>query len=117
MLRTILLEILEQKSADEHCDKVLRDIKDIAKELFFKKKLNDLVDYIFEIKEINTAEIEQFFVDKINYLPCDTKEFLLVLKDSITSNMAEKMLPKNRDGLLELLNYSHLKPFLTMFKG
>lgn len=115
IIREVLLEIEPTiGNIDEKTIEVAREIKDIAKKLFFEGKINDLKDFIFETESFNNSSIMLQLKYAISYEK--KEEFILKLKSTIQTEIEKKNLKKDLPSLLEILDYGHLKGFLQMFK-
>ena len=115
MLQKLVQEALMKIGRPEVETSTIRIIKDAAKDSFFRGNLPHFVDYIFDHQNDMNPSIEKQLLEHLAEQQLDTA-FLNELKHNIQSEIASKQLDKNTDGLLEILGYGHLKPFLTLFK-
>jgi hypothetical protein len=113
MLREIISEILVDSNSD--IDKVFAEIKYTAKSIFFSGKITALKDFIFDIPNEKSAEINQKLTKNLEPMVQNTNEFINQLKSKIQENMELKNMDKNLDSLLDILDYGHLKDMLKMF--
>ena len=118
MLRTIIQDVLlsldtNAMAIEETTDAIAIDIKNLAKKLFFEGKINDLKDYIFDIESEKNQEINRQFMENIDY--SRKEEFILKMKKKIQYEAEKTGREKNLESLLEILDYGHLKGFLSMF--
>ena len=110
MLKAIIREVLVSLEVDtttieKHTESIVTDIKNLAKKLFFEGKINDLKDYI--------QEINRLFIENIDY--SRKEEFILKMKKKIQYEAEKSGREKNLESLLEILDYGHLKGYLSMF--
>ena len=118
MLKAIIREVLVSLEVDtttieKHTESIVTDIKNLAKKLFFEGKINDLKDYIFDIESEKNQEINRLFIENIDY--SRKEEFILKMKKKIQYEAEKSGREKNLESLLEILDYGHLKGFLSMF--
>lgn len=120
MLREIIYEILSESNdninIDSKADKVLAEIKDTAKGIFFSGKIIALKDFIFDIPNHKNEEIRSKLIENLTDLVDDNNKFIYKLKQKIQENIESRNLDKNLDSLLDMLDYGHLKDMLKMFK-
>lgn len=115
MLQQLVQEALTKIGRPEVETATIRIIKDMAKDSFFKGNLSQFVDYIFDNQNDTNQTVEKQLLELLAEQQLDTT-FLNELKHNIQSEITSKQLDKNTDGLIEILGYGHLKPFLTLFK-
>ena len=121
MLLEIIQEIiieLNPKSLSQAVlsDSICKEIKDLGKKLFFEGKINDLKDYIFNLPNEKNETIQKLFVENLQPFIEHPDQFIDKFKEVIHQKTKELNLPNNIGSLLEILNYGHLKGFLSMFK-
>lgn len=121
MLLEIIHEIiieLNPKSLSQAAlsDSICKEIKDLGKKLFFEGKINDLKDYIFNLPNEKNETIHKLFVENLQPLIEHPDQFIDKFKEVIHQKTKELNLPHDIGSLLEILNYGHLKGFLSMFK-
>jgi len=121
MLKDIIKEAIEEsgqvlEDADALATKILTDIKETAKTLFFEGKVGSLRDFIFDIPNEKNDEIKQRLVSNIEGIIDDTDDFVQKIKSKISAKLDEIKAEKNLESLLDLLNYGHLKDMIKMFK-
>jgi hypothetical protein len=118
MLKEIIHETLSQMEEDGPLDSltetITADVKNLAKKLFFEGKVNDLKDFIFDIKNENNPLIEKHFIEHISLT--QSRDFIMEFKRKIQHEVEQTGREKNIISLLEVLDYGHLKGFLSMFK-
>lgn len=118
MLRAIIRDALvsldtDANAIDETAENIVTEVKNLAKKLFFEGKINDLKDYIFDIESERIIEIEKRFIENINFTK--SREFLFEMKRRIQTETQKTGREKNIESLLDILDYGHLKGFLSMF--
>ena len=121
MLLEIIHEIiieLNPKSLSQAAlsDSICKEIKDLGKKLFFEGKINDLKDYIFNLPNEKNETIQKLFVENLQPFIEHPDQFIDKFKEVIHQKTKELNLPHDIGSLLEILNYGHLKGFLSMFK-
>jgi hypothetical protein len=121
MLLEIIQEIiieLNPKSLSQAVlsDSICKEIKDLGKKLFFEGKINDLKDYIFNLPNEKNETIQKLFVENLQPFIEHPDQFIDKFKEVIHQKTKELNLPHDIGSLLEILNYGHLKGFLSMFK-
>ncbi|MBL7789619.1 MAG: hypothetical protein JNL75_07335 [Chitinophagales bacterium] len=104
-----------ERIESEEIDIVIKEIKNIAKKLFFDGKINELKDYIFDNPNPNSNNIHAVFCQHLTMIH-EQDLFLQDIKNQIRIKLDSQGLNKDLDGLLAVLDYSHLKGFLSMFK-
>lgn len=120
MLRDIIFEILSelntsQDNIEDKVDKLLAEVKDTAKGIFFSGKITALKDFIFDIPNEKSDEINSKLNLNLSVLVINSEEFILLLKQKIQTKIEAANLEKNLDSLLDILDYGHLKDMLKMF--
>jgi|688.fasta_scaffold04018_16 carbamoylphosphate synthase large subunit len=117
IIRDIIIEMNPSFSAsDTLSDSVSKEIKDLAKKLFFEGKINDLKDYIYNLPNEKNETTHKLFIESIQPWLEHPDQFITKFKDIISQKTKELNLPLDIFSLLEILNYGHLKGFLSMFK-
>lgn len=120
MLRAIIFEILSelntsQDNIEDKVDKLFAEVKDTAKGIFFSGKIIALKDFIFDIPNEKSNEINSKLTSNLSVLVINSEEFILLLKQKIKTKIEAANLEKNLDSLLDILDYGHLKDMLKMF--
>lgn len=118
MLKAIIRDVLISLEVDEislenQTESIARDIKDLAKKLFFEGRIHDLKNFIFDLEFEKHLEIEKQFIENIHFTR--NKEFILEMKKRIQAETEKNGRERNIESLLEILDYGHLKGFLSMF--
>jgi hypothetical protein len=121
MLLDIIRDILKEmnpsfSASDTLSDSICKEIKDLAKKLFFEGKVNDLKDYIFDLPNEKNETTHKLFIESVQPWLEHPDQFIDKFKDIISQKTKELNLPLDIFSLLEILNYRHLKGFLSMFK-
>ncbi len=115
IIRIALIQLEGNSSNIEfRTETITADIKNLAKRLFFEGKINDLNDFIFDLDNENNQATEKEFIENIDY--SKSKELILEMKIKIQTELENTGREKNITSLLEVLDYGHLKGFLSMFK-
>ena len=70
MLLDIIREIIEEaypsfSASDTLSNSISKEIKDLAKKLFFEGKVNDLKDYIFDLPNEKNESTHKLFIESI----------------------------------------------------
>lgn len=113
LLDLIILTLKEKSSDIELAKKIERIIKDEAKSYFFNGKISSFVAFIFGEKN---QEIETNFSENFIQFGINSSLFLPNIIQNIQNEVELHNLSKDLNGLLKLLGYEHLKPFISMFK-
>jgi hypothetical protein len=113
LLDLILHALAENPLVSELAPKAERIIKDEAKRYFFEGKIKTFIHFIFG--ESN-PEMEQNFNDQFAKIGIQEDSFLKNIKLNILQEIETQQVSKDLDGLLKLLGYEHLKPFISLFK-
>jgi hypothetical protein len=121
MLLDIIREIIEEaypsfSASDTLSNSISKEIKDLAKKLFFEGKVNDLKDYIFDLPNEKNETTHKLFIESIQPWLEHPEKFIAKFKDIISQKTKVLNLPLDIFSLLEILNYGHLKGFINMFK-
>jgi hypothetical protein len=121
MLLEIIHEIiieLNPKSLSQAglSDSICKEIKNLGKKMFFEGKINDLKDYIFNLPNEKNETIHKLFLEHLQPLIEHPEQFIDKFKEVIRQKSKELNLPHDIGSLLDILNYGHLKGFLSMFK-
>jgi hypothetical protein len=115
IIRNVLVSLeVDEKIIEDQTESLATDIKNLAKKLFFEGKINDLKNFIFDIESEKNLEIEKQFIENIDFIKGD--EFILEMKKRIQAEIVKTDREKNIESLLEVLDYGHLKGFLSIFK-
>lgn len=113
LLDLIVLSFSNHSDSNEIAKKAERIIKDEAKRYFFDGKIDAFVRFIFG--EPN-PEMEQNFNEQFAKIGIQEASFLKSIKLNILQEIETQQISKDLDGLLKLLGYEHLKPFISLFK-
>lgn len=113
LLDLIVLSFSNHSDSNERAKKAKRIIKDEAKRYFFDGKIDAFVQFIFG--EPN-PEIQLVFETQFAIIGIEDADFLQNMKKNILKEVETHHLSKDLDGLLKLLGYEHLKPFISLFK-
>lgn len=121
MLRELISEVLTEleytkDDMSEKVENIITVLKDSAKKLFFEGKINDLKDYLYGEKSESASRSEQVLKENLAAIGVDAEELVSRLRLKIETKLDELKKEKNIDSLLDLLDYGHLKGFLSMFK-
>lgn len=121
MLRELVEEILHDGKftsveIQEKVEAIVAVIKQVAKKLFFEGQIQDLKDFIFNIPNDKNEQIKMEFETNLKGIIENGGEFLDRLRDHIQGKIDILKKEKNIHSLLDLLDYGHLKGFLSMFK-
>jgi hypothetical protein len=113
LLDLILHALAENPLVSELAPKAERIIKDEAKRYFFEGKIKTFIHFIFGE---STPEMEQNFNEQFAKIGIQEASFLQNIKLNILQELETQQISKDLDGLLKLLGYEHLKPFISLFK-
>lgn len=113
LLDLIVLSFSNHLDSVDSAKKAERIIKDEAKRFFFDGKINAFIQFIFG--ESN-PEIQHVFETQFAKIGIEDADFLENIKRNILEEVEIHHLSKDLDGLLKLLGYEHLKPFISLFK-
>ncbi len=113
LLDLILHALAENPSVSEIAPKAERIIKDEAKRYFFEGKIKTFIHFIFGESK---PEMEQNFNEQFAKIGIQEASFLQNIKLNILQELETQQISKDLDGLLKLLGYEHLKPFISLFK-
>jgi len=116
IIRDIIIDTQPNSpTTDTITTSITKEIKNLAKKLFFEGKINELKDYIFDLPNEKNEELNNRFLENLQPILENTDQFIVKFKERIIHKVEEQQLPKNIASLLEILNYGHLKGFLSMF--
>jgi hypothetical protein len=113
LLDLIVLSFSNHSESIDIAPKAERIIKDEAKRYFFDGKIDAFVQFIFG--ESN-PEIQHVFETQFAKIGIQDAIFLQNMRQNIVQEVETHHLSKDLDGLLKLLGYEHLKPFISLFK-
>jgi hypothetical protein len=113
LLDLIVLSFSNHSDSNDIAKKAERIIKDEAKRYFFDGKIDAFVQFIFG--ESN-PEILHVFETQFAKIGIQDAIFLQNMRQNIVQEVETHHLSKDLDGLLKLLGYEHLKPFINLFK-
>jgi hypothetical protein len=113
LLDLIVCSFSNHSDSSDWAPKAERIIKDEAKRYFFDGKIDNFVQFIYG--EPN-PEIQYIFEIQFTKIGIEDADFLLNMRKNILLEVESHHLSKDLDGLLILLGYEHLKPFISLFK-
>ena len=113
LLDLIVLSFSNHSDSNDIAKKAERIIKDEAKRYFFDGKIDDFVQFIFGAYN---PEVQHIFETHFAKIGIQDAIFLQNMRQNIVQEVETHHLSKDLDGLLKLLGYEHLKPFISLFK-
>ena len=113
LLDLIVCSSSNHSDSSDWAQKAERIIKDEGKRYFFDGKIDDFVQFIYG--EPN-PEIQYIFETQFAKIGIEDAIFLQNMRQNILQEVEAHHLSKDLDGLLKLLGYEHLKPFISLFK-
>lgn len=107
---------VSKELVNEKADTILHILKSEAKKMFFKGKISDLKDYIFNQSKDMDAHtmIHSSIIESLTPALESPEEFVHEFRRTISDKLGQKEM--NLENLMELLDYGHLKEMLSMFK-
>lgn len=119
MLRILVVSCLfdlesESSNTNGKADELTRYIKDIAKKFFFEGKIKAFKDYVLDIPNESHSDIHLELMSGLPYPKAEI--FLFNLKRRIKDKLIEQDKEPNLENLMEVLDYGHLKGFLSLFR-
>ncbi|MCU0327734.1 MAG: hypothetical protein MUE53_01980 [Chitinophagales bacterium] len=114
-LEELILSVFDNKIDRNDTLKLTKQVKELAKKMFFDKKLPILEEFL-----LNSAHLDQLINIAENYMGKEvyymtTRDFIISFQDKVAKHIHTNELPKNRQTLLNLLGYGHISDFLSMF--